>query len=157
MPMPQPASQQSFPPLVPSHSDELRCPKCDQPLFRLTGAQGSFITTCPNKLKVAPGRQLDHSALKSRDHCGQKLHVLAIEGVAIVLPLSNEQFAKYQKAYPGAAAIYAAVGVIPTRPGEEYVPSHPCRVCRTVTKLYQLHGGKCAACVAALEAAGKPE
>lgn len=129
-------------PLSASHSDELRCPKCDQPLRRLTGSQGSFILTCPNRVKIGA---LKGGDVRS-DHCGQKLHVLAAEGVAIVLPLSTEMFRKYQKAYPGAAKLYEDLGVIPTRPGTDYVPSFACVSCESPTKLYDLHGGYCRQC-----------
>jgi ssDNA-binding Zn-finger/Zn-ribbon topoisomerase 1 len=124
----------------------LKCPKCNQPLRRLTAAVGSFILTCPNRVKIEAKGSEPRS-----DHCGQKLHVLAIEGIAIVLPLSRAQFEKFQRAYPGAAAIYAAIGVIPTRAGAEYVPSYPCQACKEPTRLYDLHGGNCKKCSGILE------
>ena len=134
------------PPLVPAHADELKCPKCNQPLRRLTGARGSFLLTCPNRQRVEQGRPLDRNALAGRDHCGQKLHVLAAEGIAFVIPISNSQFEQYRKAYPGAAQLYSDLGIIPTRPGVEFVPSFPCLGCTTPTKLYDLRGGYCSEC-----------
>lgn len=142
--MPAIAALTSSIPLTPTHADELRCPKCDQPLRRLTAGLGSFLLTCPNRARVV-GR-LDRSSLESREHCGQKIHVLSVEGIAYVLPLSNAQFEKYQKAYPGAASLYAELGIIPTRPGSEFVPCYPCLQCSNPTRLYDLRNGYCREC-----------
>lgn len=142
--MTQPAL--TAPPVVPTYADNLHCPKCNQPLHGLTAAQGSFILMCQGRVRLPVGVEVERAALVERGHCGQKIHVLAMEGVAVVLPLSNEQFRRYQLAYPGAAVIYAETGVIRTRDGAERVPAHLCRGCGDLTKLYDLYGGLCRDC-----------
>lgn len=127
----------------PFYADTLRCPKCDQPLRRVTAGHGSFIMTCPNRVNGV----ITAGGTRS-DHCGQTVHVLAAEGVAVVLPIDKKLFLKYQRAYPGAAIIYAEAGILPTRIGPDGVPTHDCRICHTPTKLFDLYGGECRGCAA---------
>ena len=139
--LPETASSRltAAPTLTPAlfHADQLKCPKCGQPIRRTTAAHGSFVLTCPNRTKGAAARD-DRS-----EHCGQTMHILAADGVAIVTPISKEAFGRYRRAYPGGAQVYQDAGIIAARDGADAVGSFPCRECGTPTKLFDLYGGLC--------------
>lgn len=96
--------------------------------------------TCPNRISIeAQGGQ------KRSDHCGQKLHVLAAEGVAFVSPVSEDAFRKYHRTYPSAATVYSELGIIhlTSRRDPTEIPKHKCLGCGEETPLYDLYGGRC--------------
>jgi len=122
------------------------CPKCNQPLRRITANSGSFFMTCPNRIPSTqkPGARPGE---KRSDHCGQKVHVLAGEGVALVTPISSAQFEEFTRIYASARHVYASLGIIATRPASpDEIPEFRCTGCGEVTKLYDLYAGVCRRC-----------
>lgn len=121
------------------------CPKCGQQLRRITANAGSFFMTCPNRIPAVQPKGI-HPLEKRSDHCGQKVHVLASEGVAIVTPISNKQFDEFTRIYASARHVYASLGIIATRPAAEEIPEYHCTNCGEPTKLFDLYAGQCRKC-----------
>jgi hypothetical protein len=122
-------------------SDDPKCPKCNLPLRRLAANEGSFFVTCDNKIPKP-------SSFPER--CGQTVHVIAFEGVAIVTPVTKADFQIFRRSYPTASQIYKKLGILPTRPHDSpaAVPQFPCLDCAKATPLYQLREGVCGDCSA---------
>lgn len=76
------------------------CPKCGRPLRRITAGSGSCYVTCDSKLAHEPHR------------CGQTSHLLALEGVVAVTPVSKEQFRRLSAQYAPARVVYAELGLV---------------------------------------------
>ena len=123
------------------------CPKCNQPLRRVTANSGSFFMTCPNRVPARVQVQLRPGEKRS-DHCGQTVHLVAVEGVALVTPISKAQFEIFRRSYPAAAEVYRQLGILPSRPLDtpKAIPEYPCSDCGTLTKLHDLYGGLCRTC-----------
>jgi hypothetical protein len=135
---------------TPFEASTAMCPKCNQPVRRISVNSGSFFMTCPNRISidVKGGRPGE----KRSDHCGQKLHVLAADGVAFVAPVSEEAFRKYHRTYPTAATVYGELGIIVLTPraSPDEIPKYKCLGCGELTPLYDLYGGRCRATCAKL-------
>jgi hypothetical protein len=125
--------------LAPFDADLPKCPKCQLPLRRVTGNSGSFFLTCDNRIPQAG---------KFPEKCGQSVHVLACEGVAIVTPVTKADFQIFRRSYPSASDVYRKLGILPTRPHDSprAIPEYACLDCGVTTKLYELRDGICRAC-----------
>jgi hypothetical protein len=126
--------------LAPFDSDDPKCPKCGLPLRRVAANAGSFFLTCDNKIPQQ-GR--------FPERCGQTVHVIAFEGVAIVTPVSKADFQIFRRSYPQAGQVYKKLGILPSRPNDSpaAIPEFSCLDCGTRTPLYQLREGVCPKCV----------
>jgi hypothetical protein len=105
----------------------------------VTGNAGSFFLTCDNRVTV-PG--------KYPERCGQSVHVIAVEGVAIVTAVSKAEFQIFRRSYPSASDVYRKLGILPSRPNDSprAIPAYPCIDCGTSTALYELREGVCPSC-----------
>lgn len=112
------------------------CPRCAQPVRRVTGGAGSFYAHCDNRLNGA--------------RCGQHAHLLAAEGAVVVTPISEDQYRRFKRTYPLARTVYRELGVTitPSRPpeGPDAIPEFRCSGCGVTTKLFDLYAGECRQC-----------
>jgi hypothetical protein len=77
--------------LAPFDSDDPKCPKCGLAVEAVAANEGSFFLTCDNKIPQQ-GR--------FPERCGQTVHVIAFEGVAIVTPVTKADFQIFRRSYP---------------------------------------------------------
>lgn len=120
-------------------SSYIPCPKCNQPLRKVAANAGSFFLTCENRIE-APGQ-------KFPGRCGQTVHIVAVEGIAAVAPVSKDQFKKWLRTYPIAVDVYAELGIVVTRPEDpREIPLHKCSSCQTDHPLFDMFGGQCRRC-----------
>lgn len=85
----------------------LICPRCRKPLHGITAGDGSFVTRCDSRtlVKNAAGGLIAQP-------CRQPVHVLGTrEGVAFVLPITDEMYDRLQRHQP-AGSVYREVGAI---------------------------------------------
>lgn len=80
------------------------CPKCGKLLRRVTAGTGSLYVTCDNKL--------DNKLMNESRRCGQTAHLLALEGVVAVTPVSKAQFRLFAASYAPARVVYAELGIV---------------------------------------------
>lgn len=112
------------------------CPRCNQRFQQqASGGLGSFYLTCDNKTAESK-------------RCGQTSHLVAVEGIIAVVPISKEQFRRFRRMCARTSDIYIELGII-TRPRGytgPYDPEHACLSCGAMTSVRDLYAGECRSC-----------
>lgn len=76
------------------------------------------------------------------------MFVVAMEGIAVVVPISKEEFQTWLRTYPTALEVFGSLGVVVVRASdlEAKIPSFRCKSCGDLTGIHELFGGVCRRC-----------
>lgn len=126
--------------LVPA--DLILCPRCNQPLARVTAGDGTaLVVGCAHKLPAVPGARF-------RASCNQHLYVIGHDfGGATVIPITQSEAELLRRDGRAAPPVEALLllGILRRRSAAT-VPEALCIVCETPRKRYDLFSGVCRWC-----------
>lgn len=123
------------------------CPRCNQPIRKVACNSGSFFVTCENYLEIS-STQASRDPGRRSPRCGQQMYIVALEGIAVVVPLRKDEFQKWLRTYPSALEVFVALGVVIDRGPEieARIPVFNCKTCGDQTELHELYAGCCRRC-----------